>query len=91
MPTLESAPNITEGDKRLSTIHHIVDLKQYTEAMSNSLLEINEISNQLPACDISERIEKHISLLVSVHQKVVKSCPYSKRLELQMCSQCILH
>ena len=71
MPTLESAPNITEGDKRLSTIHHIVDLKQYTEAMSNSLFEINEISNQLPASDISERIEKHISLLASVHRKVV--------------------
>ena len=71
MPTLESAPNITEGDTRLSTIHHIVDLKQYTEAMSNSLLEINEITNQLPACDISETIEKHISLLVSVHRKVV--------------------
>ena len=71
MPTLESTANITEGNKRLSTINHIVDLKQYTEAMSNSLLEINEITNQLPACDISETIEKHISLLVSVHQKVV--------------------
>ena len=71
MPTLETGHNITEGDKRLSTIHHIVDLKQYTEAMSNSLLEINEISNQLPACDISEKIKKHISLLVSVHRKVV--------------------
>ena len=72
MPTLESTPNITEGDKHLSTIHHIVDLKQYTEAMSNSFLEINEITNQLPACDISETIEKHISLLVSVHRKGVK-------------------
>ena len=71
MPTLEITPNITEGDKRLSTIHHIVDLKQYTEAMSNSLHEINELANQLPPSDISETIERHISLLVSVHRKVI--------------------
>ena len=58
MPTLETTANITEGDTRLSTIHHIVDSKQYTEAMSNSLLEINEISNQLPPSDISETIGK---------------------------------
>ena len=56
MPTLEITPNITEGDKRLSTIHHIVDLKQYTEAMSNSLHEINELANQLPPSDISEQL-----------------------------------
>ena len=39
--------------------------------MLNSLHEINELSNQLPPSDISETIERHISLLVSVHQKVV--------------------
>ena len=68
MPVLEINPNIKEGDKGLSTIHHTVDLKQYTEAMLNSLHEINELSNQLPPSDISETIKRHISLLVSVHR-----------------------
>ena len=71
MPTLETTPNIIEGYKRLSHIHHIVDSKQYTEAMSNSLLDINKLANQLPPSDISDTIERHISLLVSVHRKVV--------------------
>ena len=39
--------------------------------MSNSLLEMNELANQLPPSDISEKIERHTSLLVSVLRKVV--------------------
>ena len=56
MPTLKITETITEGNKRLLTIHRIVDLKQYTEAMVNYLIQINEISQQLPPSNISDTI-----------------------------------
>ena len=40
--------------------------------MVNLLMQINEISQQLPPLDISDTIKKNISLLVSVHHKVVE-------------------
>ena len=91
MPTLETTTNIKEGDKQLSTIHHIVKLKKYTETTSNSLLEINELANKLPLSDISDTIERTISLLVSVHQKVVSKVTLIVKDLNCKCTQYILH
>ena len=43
---------------RLSNIQHILDLKQYTEAMENIFMHINEISQNLTPSDISDTIKK---------------------------------
>ena len=62
--------------------------------MSNSLLEMNEIANQLSPSDVSDTIKRHTSLLVSVHRKVVNkvdiiakdlNCKYAVTLHKSKC------
>ena len=71
MPTLNTTDYFIEDDAYMSSIQKIVDLRQYTEAMAKYFVQINGMTHQLPPSDISDAFENHISLLVSVHHKVV--------------------